>query len=121
MPFSFTERGSPGMKPPQPTPADIAAMARDGGVKQVATSSWETFTQVYLPQRAYSINLHIIGRLPGKMAANMPVRLRMVCRMATGHGQVLLAAAIEVDGAMAFFTDRARTHGEVVIATQEHI
>ena len=58
MPFSFTERGSPGMKPPQPTPADIAAMARDGGVKQVATSSWETFTQVYLPRRAYSINLH---------------------------------------------------------------
>jgi hypothetical protein len=47
MPFSFTKRKSPVVKPPQPTPADIAAMARDGGVKQVTTSNWETFIQVF--------------------------------------------------------------------------
>jgi hypothetical protein len=45
-PFSFAQRTAPAAQPPRPTPADIAAMAREGGVKQVTTSSWETFTQV---------------------------------------------------------------------------
>ena len=47
MPFSFTQRQPAEAKLPQPTPADIAAMAHDGGVKQVTTGSWESFTQVF--------------------------------------------------------------------------
>lgn len=60
-------------------------------------------------------------RLLGKMAVNMLERLGTVCPMAMAHGQVRSAAATEADGAMAFFTGRAHTHGEVAIATQEHI
>jgi hypothetical protein len=46
IPFSFTKREPAAMKPVQLLPSDLAAVARDGGVKQVTTSSWETFTQV---------------------------------------------------------------------------
>jgi hypothetical protein len=48
-PFSFAERKTPATKPQQLTPADIAAIAHDGGVKQVTTSNWESFTQVFAP------------------------------------------------------------------------
>jgi hypothetical protein len=51
------------------------------------------------------------------MAVNMLGRSRMVCPTVTVRGQVLLAVAIEVDGAKAFFMGRALTRGEVVIAT----
>jgi hypothetical protein len=55
------------------------------------------------------------------MAVNMPERSRMACLTATVHGQVLSAAVTEADGAMAFFTGRAHTHGAAVTATQDHI